>query len=202
MDSEPKPMGLKDLNGEDKLAQQTDLAAVPVDSFASQGCKRAFSPGKQEKVPSPAENEDEDDEQRSEDGEHSTLPAFMKKPEVIKMHLDILYKSIGFLSEEKIAAKIELYKQAKEQKRKEEEERLQMQIQMKKQRGRGNTLSLGQGQANRKDRKMADEEHNYGTGACTGAEDYKVDNGHCQSYQSKSLSRLQMCQMNTTNQTI
>jgi hypothetical protein len=50
----------------------------------------------------------------------------MKKPEVIKMHLDILYKSITFLSEEKIIAKIELYRQAKEQKKREEEERLQM----------------------------------------------------------------------------
>lgn len=48
----------------------------------------------------------------------------MKNPEVIKMHLDILYKSIGFLSEEMIAAKIEQYKQAKEQKKREEEERL------------------------------------------------------------------------------
>jgi len=67
----------------------------------------------------------------------------MKKPEVIKMHLDILYKSIGFLSEDKIAAKIELYKQAKEQKRKEEEERLQMQIQMKKQRGRSSNPQPG-----------------------------------------------------------
>ena len=68
----------------------------------------------------------------NEDGEQSQLPSFMKKPEVIKMHLDILYKSITFLSEEKIIAKIELYKQAKEQKKREEEERLQMQIQIKK----------------------------------------------------------------------
>lgn len=44
----------------------------------------------------------------------SLLPAFMKKPEVIKMHLDILYKSVLFLSEENINAKIELYKEAKE----------------------------------------------------------------------------------------
>ena len=62
----------------------------------------------------------------NEDGESSMLPSFMKKPEVIKMHLDILYKSIAFLSEEKIIAKIEMYRQAKEQKRREEEERLQM----------------------------------------------------------------------------
>lgn len=46
----------------------------------------------------------------NEDGEQSQLPSFMKKPEVIKMHLDILYKSITFLSEEKIITKIELYK--------------------------------------------------------------------------------------------
>ena len=62
----------------------------------------------------------------------------MKKPDVIKMHLDILYKSIGFLSKETIDSMIEKYKQAKEQKRKEEEERMQMQIQMKKSRGRNN----------------------------------------------------------------
>ena len=66
------------------------------------------------------------------EGESSQLPSFMKKPEVIKMHLDILYKSITFLSEEKIMAKIEMYRQAKEQKKREEEERIQMQIQIKK----------------------------------------------------------------------
>lgn len=34
----------------------------------------------------------------------------MKKPEIIKMHLDILYKSIEFLSKEKIDEMIEKYK--------------------------------------------------------------------------------------------
>jgi len=54
----------------------------------------------------------EEDEGNAEDecGESSQIPAFMKKPEVIKMHLDILYKSVNFLSEEKISAKIEIYK--------------------------------------------------------------------------------------------
>lgn len=56
--------------------------------------------------------------------EESQVPAFMKKPEIIKMHLDILYKNIDFLSEEKIAAKIEVYKQAKEQKKIDEEKRM------------------------------------------------------------------------------
>lgn len=53
---------------------------------------------------------DADEGLMDEMGEQSQLPSFMKKPEVIKMHLDILYKSIGFLSEEKILTKIELYK--------------------------------------------------------------------------------------------
>lgn len=46
------------------------------------------------------------------DQEHggATLPTFMKKPDVIKMHLDILYKSIGFLSKETIDSMIEKYK--------------------------------------------------------------------------------------------
>lgn len=57
--------------------------------------------------------EEEGENGEDESGE-SLLPAFMKKPEVIKMHLDILYKSVLFLSEEKINAKIELYKEAKE----------------------------------------------------------------------------------------
>ena len=40
-----------------------------------------------------------------------------------------------------------------------------MQIQIKKQRGRSSNPQLGPvGQANRKDRKMADEEHTYGAG--------------------------------------
>lgn len=88
------------------------------------------------------------------EGESSQLPSFMKKPEVIKMHLDILYKSITFLSEEKIIAKIEMYRQAKEQKKREEEERIQMQIQIKKQRGRNTGHQQpGYVQMSRKDRK-------------------------------------------------
>lgn len=61
-------------------------------------------------------NEDDFDEAMidEEGGVQSQMPSFMKNPEVIKMHLDILYKSIGFLSEQKIITKIEQYKQAKE----------------------------------------------------------------------------------------
>ena len=45
-------------------------------------------------------NEDDcDDGIIDEETEHSQMPTFMKNPEVIKMHLDILYKSISFLSE-------------------------------------------------------------------------------------------------------
>lgn len=44
------------------------------------------------------------------------------------MHLEILYKSIGFLCEDKIISKLESYKLAKEQKRRDEEQRFQMQV--------------------------------------------------------------------------
>lgn len=85
----------------------------------------------------------------------SQVPSFMKKPEIIKMHLEILYKSVMFLSEEKIAAKIELYKQAKEQKKRDHDARLQMQNQMKKQRGRSaNQQQANYHHMNKKDRKM------------------------------------------------
>jgi hypothetical protein len=47
------------------------------------------------------------------DGEHG-LPSFLCKKEILKMHLEILYKSIGFLCEDKILSKIEGYKLAKE----------------------------------------------------------------------------------------
>ena len=48
----------------------------------------------------------------------------MNNAEVIKMHLDILYKTVGFLSQQKIEKLIEKYKQSKELKKKEEEERI------------------------------------------------------------------------------
>ena len=38
---------------------------------------------------------------------------FMSKPEVIKMNLDILYKSVPFLSKDKINSGLESYKQSK-----------------------------------------------------------------------------------------
>ena len=61
---------------------------------------------------------------------------FMNKPEIIQMHLEILFKSIGYLTKERIACVLSNYKEVKEQKRKEEEERLLMRTQMKKARGR------------------------------------------------------------------
>lgn len=61
---------------------------------------------------------------------------FMNKPEIIQMHLEILYKSITYLSKERITGVLANYKKAKELKRKEEEERLLMRTQMKKSRGR------------------------------------------------------------------
>jgi len=61
---------------------------------------------------------------------------FMRKPEVIKMHLDILYKSVMFLKREKIETMLYDYKQDKIRKQKEEEERLLMQTHIRKLRGR------------------------------------------------------------------
>lgn len=55
------------------------------------------------------------------------------------MHLDILYKSIPYLTKEKVSCIINNYKEMKEQKRKEEEERLLMRSQQKKARGRSNS---------------------------------------------------------------
>lgn len=46
---------------------------------------------------------------------------FMRKPEIIKMHLDILYQSVSFISKEKIKNILSEYKQCKIQKQKEEE---------------------------------------------------------------------------------
>ena len=43
---------------------------------------------------------------------------FMKKPEVIKMHLDILYKSIMFVKKEKIDSMLEDYLKQKTLKQK------------------------------------------------------------------------------------
>jgi hypothetical protein len=59
-----------------------------------------------------------------------------KKPEVIQMHLDILYKSVQFLSKHKIERILDDYKRAKDQKQREEEERLRIQMLLKKSRGR------------------------------------------------------------------
>ena len=50
--------------------------------------------------------------------------SFMNKPDLIQMHLDILYKSVTFISSEKILTILEDYKTAKEDKRKEEEDRM------------------------------------------------------------------------------
>jgi hypothetical protein len=52
------------------------------------------------------------------------------------MHLDILYKSVGFLSKHKIERILDDYKRAKDQKQREEEERLRIQMLLKKSRGR------------------------------------------------------------------
>jgi len=61
--------------------------------------------------------EDDDDSQRQ-------AISFINKPDVIKMHLDILYKSVNFLSRERIDSILESYKKNKEKKRREEQERI------------------------------------------------------------------------------
>jgi len=58
--------------------------------------------------------------------EQASYLMFMRKPEVIKMHLDILYKSINFLNKHKIEVVLQEYKHQKIQKQKEEEERMKM----------------------------------------------------------------------------
>ena len=62
--------------------------------------------------------------------------SFMNKPDLIQMHLDILYKSVSFISNDKILTILEEYKTTKEEKRKEEEDRMMQQLLMKKSRGR------------------------------------------------------------------
>ena len=73
----------------------------------------------------------------------------MNKPDVIQMHLDILYKSISYLSRDKIEAVLPDYKLMKEKKRKEEEEKLLIRSHLKKSRGRSNSKR-------RSDQEMAD----------------------------------------------
>jgi len=43
-------------------------------------------------------DKDDDNEPILSDSITQALPSFLKKPEVIRMHLEILYKSINFLS--------------------------------------------------------------------------------------------------------
>mmetsp|Transcript_33570 Transcript_33570/g.51631 ORF Transcript_33570/g.51631 Transcript_33570/m.51631 type:complete len:146 (+) Transcript_33570:356-793(+) len=50
--------------------------------------------------------------------------SFLNNPQVLRMHLDILYKSITFISKDRIAEKLDGYRQSKEEKKREEEERL------------------------------------------------------------------------------
>lgn len=63
----------------------------------------------------------------------------MNKPEIIKMHLEILYKSVGFISEQKIQTNLEEFRKAKEQKKREKEQRVLLNTQMKKQKGKQTT---------------------------------------------------------------
>ena len=55
------------------------------------------------------------------------------------MHLNILYKSVSFITGDKILTILEEYKKTKEEKRKEEEDRMMQQLLMKKSRGRQST---------------------------------------------------------------
>lgn len=62
--------------------------------------------------------------------------SFMNKPDLIQMHLNILYKSVTFLSQDRILNMLAEYKKTKDLKRKEEEKKHQLQMMMKKSRGR------------------------------------------------------------------
>jgi hypothetical protein len=82
----------------------------------------------------------------NKDGEQSCEEAmayakFMSKPEIIRMHLDILYKSISFLSKDKIMTILNDYKLQKAQKLKEEEERQHIN-QLRKIRGRNSSKKV------------------------------------------------------------
>ena len=48
----------------------------------------------------------------------------MSKPDLIQMHLNILYKSVTFLNQDRIVNILAEYKKTKDIKRKEEEKRL------------------------------------------------------------------------------
>ena len=63
---------------------------------------------------------------KSEDDEEGEgdISYFLRKPEILKMHLEILYKSVPFISEEKIIQGLEEYKKKKERLRIEKEQRL------------------------------------------------------------------------------
>lgn len=50
--------------------------------------------------------------------------SFMSKPDLIQMHLNILYKSVTFLNQDRIVNILAEYKKTKDIKRKEEEKRL------------------------------------------------------------------------------
>jgi hypothetical protein len=59
-------------------------------------------------------------------GDNAAYVSFMRKPEIIQMHLDILYKSVPYISKDKIMKILSNYKETKMQKQKEEEERILM----------------------------------------------------------------------------
>lgn len=48
-------------------------------------------------------------------------PYFINNPQIIKMHLDIIYKSVSFLSEDKIDQLIKKYLENIEKNKREEE---------------------------------------------------------------------------------
>jgi hypothetical protein len=121
---------------------------------------------------------------------------FMRKPEVIKMHLDILYKNIHFLKKEKIDIMLNEYKSQKLQKQKEAEEQLQIQNQMRKLRGRS-----GQKKEKGKDENTVE------FGASTPVKDKKQTFLHCMNTcmpQDESVRKMfySETKAQTLNQTI
>ena len=71
-----------------------------------------------------------------QNGELDQISYFLRKPEILKMHLEILYKSVNFINEQSIKASLDEYNAKKERLRLEEEQRQHDTKSKKKQRAR------------------------------------------------------------------
>ena len=76
-----------------------------------------------------------------EDQDQEQLSYILKKPEILRMHLEILYKTVNLVSEEKIQQGLAAFKEKKERLRLEEQQRQMDTKSKKKQR---NVKNLGE----------------------------------------------------------